>query len=71
MDMARAIIFEENIDDDLWPKIIFVITQVKNVRSTYILEIGNSYQVLLSKPPNVTYLQVLGLIIYVFIHEEK
>ncbi len=31
MDMTKATILEENIDDDLWPEIIFAMTQVKNV----------------------------------------
>ena len=38
IDMTRAIIFEENIDDDLWPKLVFAMTHVKNNRPTRALQ---------------------------------
>lgn len=71
MDMTRAKILEENIDDDLWPEIILARTQVKNVRPTHALEGGNPHQALFDKLPNVNHLRVLGSTVYVFIHEEE
>lgn len=71
MDMIRITILEENIDDNLWPEIIFAITQVKNVRPIYALEGSNSYQALSSKSLDVNYLQILGSNVYIFIYKKK
>ncbi len=69
--MTRATILEGNIDDDLWPEIIFAMTQVKNVRPTNVLEGGNPHQALHNSPPSINHLRVLGSMVYVFIHEKK
>ena len=34
MDITRATILEENIDDDLWPELVLAMTYVKNNRLT-------------------------------------
>lgn len=38
MDMTRAMILESNIDNDLWPEFVFVMTYIKNNRPTQALE---------------------------------
>lgn len=37
MDITQAIILSRNIYNNLWPKIILVITYVKNIRPTIAL----------------------------------
>lgn len=34
MDMTRAVILEENINNDIWPELIFVIIYIKNIQPT-------------------------------------
>lgn len=69
--MMRVLILEENINNDLWLKIIRAITQVKNVRPTNALERGNPHLVLFNSLPNVNHPRVLGSMVYVFIYEKK
>lgn len=71
IDIIRAKIFEQNINDNLWPEIILAISQVKNIRSISALKRDNLYQVLHNSPLNVNHLRVLGSTVYVFIHKEK
>lgn len=69
--MMRITILEKNINDNLWPEIIFTIIQVKNGRSTYVLKGINSLQALLSKPIDINHLCILGSTMYVFIYKEE
>lgn len=38
MNMTRATILESNIDDDLWPELVLVMTYIKNSRLMQALE---------------------------------
>lgn len=46
-------------------------TQIKNVRPIYVLEGGNPHQALIGQSPNINYLQILRLTIYVFIYKKN
>lgn len=54
--MARVTILKDNIDDNLWPKLILVITYIKNSQSTQTLKNISSYKVYFYKQPNLIYL---------------
>lgn len=41
INMTKAIILEGNLDDELWPEIVLVMTYVKNIRLTKTLN-GNN-----------------------------
>lgn len=71
MDIMKATIFEQNINNNLWPKIIFIMIQVNNIRLIHILKRENFYQALLRIPLYINYLPILGLTVYIFIHKEK
>lgn len=71
--MIRAIILEGNIDDKLWPEIIFAITYIKNNYPTKVLPSNiTPYKPQSQKNTiNVSYLHILGSIIYVFLYKKK
>lgn len=69
--MTYTTIMDRNIDDNLWPKVILIITQIKNVKSTKMFEGNIVYKAYFKKSPNINYLPILGFIIYIFIHKEK
>lgn len=56
IDMIKAIIFEENIVNDLCVEIILIMTQIKNIRSTYKLKTINFNQILLSTLLDINHL---------------
>lgn len=45
MDMTRATIFKENIDNDLWLKLIHIITYMKNNWLLRILQNFSLYKI--------------------------
>ena len=71
MDMVCTTILYVNIDDDLWPKIILAIIYIKNIKLISLLKDRNLYNIYFNKVPTLSYLQVLGFIVYVFIYKEK
>lgn len=73
MDMTKAIILEENIDDKLWPKIILAISYIKNNCLTRIFASNVTSHKAQSQEniTNVLHLQVTGSSVYVFLHKEK
>ena len=71
MEMARVFIIEGEIDDFFWPKVILVMTYVKNLRPMKALQNLRLYHKLSKTLPNLAYLRVLGLTVYVLIHEEE
>lgn len=56
IDMTRRIIFEGNIDNDLWPKIILIMPQVSDLRATSVVDGDNSYQALFNNTLSINYL---------------
>lgn len=46
MDITKATILEKNLDDKLWPKIVFAMTYIKSVRLTKALNRDSSYYIL-------------------------
>lgn len=72
MDMTRASILEGNIDDDLWPEILLVMTYIKNNRPTEALPNNTTPQEAQNQEaPNLSHLRILGSTVYVFLHEEE
>lgn len=69
--MTRVIILKKNIDNDLWPKLVFTMTYLKNNWLTRAVQNFSSYETYTYKLFNLFYLQILGFIIYVFLHKEK
>lgn len=69
--MIKVTILEGNIDNNLLPEIIFVMTQVKNIRPTYVLKSENVHYVLFSTLLDVNYLQVFRSIVYILIHKKE
>lgn len=56
MDMTKKTILEGNIDDDLLPELVFVMTYIKNNWYTRALQDLNPYESYTHKPPDLTYL---------------
>ena len=71
MDMTRATILEENIDDDLWPELILTMTYVKNNRPTRAIQNLSSHEAYTHKLPNLFHLRILGSTVYVFLHKKE
>lgn len=70
--MAKAIILEKNLNNDLWPKLIMTITYIKNIYPIKTLE--NNYtpfNTQYKKDPDIIHLWILGSTLYVFLHKEK
>lgn len=49
-------IYDGNINDDLWPKLILAMIHVKNGRSTSSLKDKNPHKVNFNKTPELSYL---------------
>lgn len=69
---GKATILEKRMDDILWPKIVFAMTHIKNLRPTQILEGSmSSAKMRDNNLPNFHYLCVLSSIVYVFFYKEE
>lgn len=72
MDITRATILENNLNDNLWLEVIIIMTYIKNLYLTKALNNSNTpYNFQYKKDPNIYYLQILGFTVYVFLHKEK
>lgn len=72
MDMTRATILEGNIDNELWPEVILLMTCIKNNRPTRTLCANATPQEAQdTRAPNLFHVCVLGSTVYVFLHEEE
>ena len=71
MDMMRATIFEENINDKLSPELVLAITYIKNNRPTRALQNLSPHKVHSQEPSNLTHLQIFGSIVYILLHKEE
>ncbi len=69
--MVRATIFEDRIDDKLWPEIVLAMTHIKNLRPTRALEgFISPIEIQNQAIPNLHHLRILGSNVYVFLHKE-
>lgn len=66
MDMIKAIIQKDNIEDTLLPKLILTITYIKNNQSAKALQDLSSHNSYTYKLLNLAHLQILNFIDYVF-----
>ena len=71
--MTRATILEDNIDNELWPEIIFAMTYIKNNHLTKALPSNTTlYEAQSQKnTTDVSHLCVLGSTVYVFFQKEE
>lgn len=69
--MTRATILESNIDDELWPELVFAMTYIKNSRPTRALQNLSPHEVHFHEQPNLTHLRILGSTVYVLLHKEE
>lgn len=69
--MTRATILEGNIDDELWPELVFAMTYIKNSRPTRALQNLSPHEVHFHEQPNLTHLRILGSTVYVLLHKEE
>lgn len=69
--MTRAIIYEENIEDNLWLELIFTMTFIKNNWSTRTLQNLSRYKASTHKLLDLSHLQILRSTIYLFLHKEE
>lgn len=56
MDMTRVIILKGNIDNDLWPELVFAMIYIKNSWPTQTFENISLYKAQFYKQPDLTYL---------------
>lgn len=72
IDMIRATILEDNIDNKLWPKLMLAMTYIKNSRLTRALADNLTYhKAHFYKKLDLSHLQILGSIVYILLHKEK
>lgn len=71
VDITQCTIIQRDISDDLWPKIILAMVEVKSLRPASALSEKSSLKVLEKKLPKLDHLQAFGATVYVLIHEEK
>lgn len=71
MNMIKAIILENNINDDQWPKLVFTITYIENNWSTKVSQNFSLYKTSTYKLLNLSHFQILGSNVYIFLHKEK
>lgn len=71
MNITKATILEGNIDDDLRPELVLIMTYVKNNRPIKALQDLSPYKSYTHKVPDLAHFQMLGSTIYVFLHKEK
>lgn len=71
IDMTRVIIFEKNIDNNLWPELVLTMTYVKNSWLIKTLQNLSSYKAFTWNHSNILHLWVLGSTVYVFLHKEE
>lgn len=69
--MTRTIILEKNINNDLWPELVFTMIHVKNSWLIKVLQNLSSYKALTWDYLNISPLRILESIIYIFLHKEK
>ena len=61
-----------NIDDELWPELVLAMTYIKNNRPKRALAFNISpYKAQFYEQLDLSYLQILGSIVYVLLHEEE
>lgn len=71
IDITRATILEGNINDDLWPELVLVITYIKN---SYLIRVFNNlspYKAYFYKQPSFIYLSILDCTIYIVLYTEE
>lgn len=71
MDMTRAIIFEGNINNNLWFELVLAMTYVKNSWPTKAMQNLSLYKTLTQDYLNILHLWILGFTVYVFFYKEK
>lgn len=71
MDMTWATILEANIENELWPELVFAMTYIKNNWPTRALQDLSSHKSYTHKLSDLTYLQILGSTVYAFLHKEE
>lgn len=70
--MTKAIIFKRNINNNFWPKLIFVIIYVKNNQLIKtLLQNFNLYKAFIQNYPNIFHLCILGFTIYIFLYKKN
>lgn len=70
--MTRVTIFERNIDDELWLKLILVMTYVKNNQPIKALENYISlHKAYIKEVFNLIHVQIFSSTVYVLLQEEK
>lgn len=60
MNMTRATILEESLNNKLWPEIVLAMIYIKNVSFTKALGGDSPYHTLQAIQLDIQYLQVLG-----------
>ena len=69
IDMMRATILEDNINDDLWPELVLVMTYIKNSQPTRALKNISPHEAHFHEQPYLVHLRILGSTVYVLLHE--
>ncbi len=72
IDMTKATILEENIEDELWPELVLAMTYIKNSRPTRALANDLSpHKAHFREKPDLSHVRILGSTVYVLLHEEE
>ena len=71
MDMTRAIILEENTNNDLWLELLLAIMYMKNNWPIRVIQNLSPNKAYTHKLSNLSHLGVLGSTIYIFLYKEE
>lgn len=71
MNMTRATIFNKNVNDDLKPKIVIVMTYMKKNWLTRVVQNFSNHKIYTQKYLYISHFQVLGSIVYVFLYKDE
>lgn len=71
MDITRATILEKNINNNLSPELVLIMTYVKIRQLTKAMQNASSYKTFTQDHPNSFHFWILNSIVYIFLHKEE
>lgn len=70
--MTRVTILKGNIKDELWPKLVLIMTYIKNSRLIKALANDlNLHKAHFYEKPDLSHVQILGSVVYILLYEEE
>ena len=71
MDITKATMRKNDIDNNLYPELILAMMYIKNNQFTKALQNLSLYKLYTHKLSDLSHLKILGFIVYMFLHKEE